>query len=153
MWAPLWAMSGCGLPVPAPIPDVPFDTALAWIRHGADSTRISVEVAESRAQQEVGLSGRRSLDPAWGMLFLFDEPRSGDDGFWMWRTLVPLDVAFIDGSGVIRRILSMDSCPATSREACPEYYPGLPYASALEANSGWFAANGIGEGASVRVER
>jgi uncharacterized membrane protein (UPF0127 family) len=153
LWAALSAVAGCALPGPVPLPEVTFDTAVAWVRHDADSTRILVEVAASQSQQEVGLAGRAFLDPQWGMLFQFDEPRSGDDGFWMWRTRVPLDVAFIDGSGVIRRILSMDPCAAVSQGACPEYYPGVAYVAALEVNRGWFAANGIAVGASVRLGR
>ncbi len=147
-------LAACGGYAVAPVPPVAFDTATVWIHGGSDSVRLLVEVAETEAQHEVGLSGRTSLDPGSGMLFEFDEPRSGDEGFWMWRTLVPLDVAFVDGSGVIRRILGMSLCEVEEApEPCAGYFPGVAYSSALEVNRGWFAARGVGEGARVDVVR
>jgi uncharacterized membrane protein (UPF0127 family) len=109
-----------------------------------------VEVARTSAQQERGLSRRPSLD-ASGMLFLFTEPRSGDDGFWMWQTSFPLDIAFIDQDGVVRRIMSMEPCLEESVDACPGYFPEVPYASALEVGRGWFEERGIGVGARIRL--
>lgn len=86
------------------------------------------------------------------MLFEFDDLRSGDDGFWMWGTSMPLDIAFIDEAGVVIRLLSMAVCDVEGgEESCPGYFPGVGYASALEVNQGWFAAKGIGEGVRVRV--
>jgi uncharacterized membrane protein (UPF0127 family) len=87
------------------------------------------------------------------MLFLFDPPRGADEGFWMWRTRMSLDIAFIDGAGVILEILGMDPCRAASQDDCPGYFSAAPYAAALEMSRGWFARRGVGPGASVRVER
>jgi hypothetical protein len=86
------------------------------------------------------------------MLFLFDPPRPADEGFWMWQTPIPLDIAFIDADGVILRILGMDPCAAPSQDDCPGYFAEAPYAAALEVSRGWFARSGIGVGASVRVD-
>jgi uncharacterized protein len=131
---------------------VAFDTAAVWIVQGTDSARLNVEVADTRHEQEVGLSGRDSLDPAWGMLFRFAETRSGDEGFWMVGTAMPLDVAFMDGAGVIRKILGMDVCHASDPvDECPGYFPGIPYVAALEVNRGWLRARNLDVGAHVRV--
>ena len=35
------------------------------------------------------------------MLFVFDSQRYSGDGFQMWRTRMPLDIAFIDANGTI----------------------------------------------------
>jgi len=148
----LATLGACAPPGGVSPADVTFDTATVWLRVGADSTRLVVEVAASRAQHEVGLAGRTSLAPDVGMLFLFDLPRSADEGFWMWRTAVPLDIAFIDADGAILRVLGMDPCAAPSRDDCPGYFAEAPYAAALEVGRGWFARNGIGVGASVRVD-
>ncbi len=148
----LAAVSGCAQPGGVSPAAVAFDTATVWLREGADSTRLVVEVAASRAQHELGLAGRTSLAPDSGMLFLFDPPRPADEGFWMWRTPIPLDIAFIDASGAILRILGMDPCAAPSQDDCPGYFAEAPYAAALEVNRGWFARNGIRVGASVRVD-
>lgn len=151
--APLCAAAACAGPRAAAPGEVAFDTAVAWVVQGADSARASVELAETRAQHEVGLAGRTTLGPGRGMLFLFDPPRSADEGFWMWRTSVPLDVAFIGADGIIHGIRAMDPCSAPSQDDCPGYFPDAPYASALEMGRGWFSRNGIGVGASVRLER
>lgn len=148
----LSTLAACAPPGAVSPADVTFDTTAAWLRQGRDSTRLVVEVASSRAQHEVGLAERTSLAPDAGMLFLFDPPRSADEGFWMWRTRVPLDIAFIDVEGVILGILGMEPCAAPSQDDCPGYFAEAPYAAALEMSRGWFARNGIGEGAAVRVE-
>ena len=145
-------LAACAVPAARPPASVAFDTAAVWIRQGSDSTRLGVELATSPTQHEVGLSGRPSLDPDSGMLFVFDSRRLGGDGFQMWQTRMPLDIAFIDGEGVILRILSMEPCAAASALDCPGYYPSVEYARALEVNRGWFAAHAIDAGAVVRIE-
>jgi hypothetical protein len=148
----LVTLGACAPPGGISPADVTFDTATVWLRVGADSTGLVVEVAASRAQHEVGLAGRTFLAPDSGMLFLFDPPRPADEGFWMWQTPIPLDIAFIDADGVILRILGMDPCAAPSQDDCPGYFAEAPYAAALEVSRGWFARSGIGVGASVRVD-
>ena len=152
MWQLPLVLAACTSPGAISPADVTFDSAVAWVRQGADSARLEIEVAASREQHEVGLAGRSSLPADGGMLFLFDPPRSAEDGFWMWRTSFPLDIAFIDDGGTIRRVLAMEPCTAASQSDCPGYFPDLPYASALEVNRGWFTRNGVGVGSSVRVE-
>jgi uncharacterized protein len=132
--------------------EVSFDTAVVWIRQGGDSVRARVEVAATRAQHEVGLAGRTGLDEDSGMLFRFELPRPADEGFWMWRTRFPLDIAFIGSDGLIHEILGMDPCTAARRDDCPGYFAEAPYAAALEMSRGWFARHGMRVGATVRVE-
>jgi uncharacterized protein len=132
---------------------VAFDTAQVWILAGADSVSLQVEIAETDRQREVGLRDRPSLDPEAGMLFLLEAPRSGDEGFWMWRTRIPLDIAFLDGTGEIVAILGMEPCTGADPEDCPEHAPGVDYVAALEVNRGWFEGKGVAEGHRVRVER
>ncbi len=150
----LAAISSCAVPAPNRIAPVSFDTATVWIHQNSDSTRILVEIASSEGQHEMGLSGRLALDAESGMLFEFDRPRSGDDGFWMLGTRVPLDIAFVDEAGVIRRILGMELCEAGADQGtCPGYFPEVGYVAALETNHGWFANKGIEVGARVTVVR
>ncbi|MDE0083711.1 MAG: DUF192 domain-containing protein [Gammaproteobacteria bacterium] len=148
----LAVLASCRIAVSPSSAPVGFDTATAWIHHDSDSTALWVEIARTEAQQELGLSGRSFLDADSGMLFQFDRVRSGDEGFWMVGVDVPLDIAFLDESGVILRILTMDLCQSPgTRASCPGYFPGVEYASALEANRGWFETNGIDVGARVVV--
>lgn len=131
-----------------------FDSATVWVVQASDSARLTAEIADSRRKQEVGLSGRPSLGHDHAMLFEFDAERSGDDGFWMVGTKMPLDIAFMDGAGVIRKILGMDVCDeAHAVDDCPGYFPGVPYWSALEVERGWFAEQGLGVGAHLGIIR
>ena len=62
---------------------------------------LEVEVAQTQAQRNRGLMQRESLAKDAGMLFLFDGPMAKGVGFYMYRTLIPLDVAFADTDGRI----------------------------------------------------
>ncbi|HUF75526.1 MAG TPA: DUF192 domain-containing protein [Longimicrobiales bacterium] len=146
------AAAGCASAGDTKAVEVAFDTAVVWVRQGPDSVRAVVAVAASRAQHEVGLAGRAALEPESGMLFRFQPPRTAEEGFWMWRTSFPLDIAFIGSNGVIHGILGMDPCTSASQEDCPRYFAEAPYAAALEMSRGWFARHGIEAGATVRVE-
>ena len=150
--AVLGAVAACASPGRIEPGEVSFDTAVVWVRQGGDSARALVEVAATSAQHEAGLAGRAALDPGSGMLFRFQPPRSADEGFWMWRTGFPLDIAFIGSDGVIHEILAMEPCVGASQDDCPGYFAEEPYATALEMSRGWFARNGIDVGATVRVE-
>lgn len=150
--AMLVVLASCRFAVSPSSAPVRFDTATAWIHHDSDSTALSVEIARTVAEQELGLSGRSFLDADSGMLFQFDQVRSGDEGFWMVGVEVPLDIAFLDENGLILRILTMDLCQSTgSADSCPGYFPDVEYTSALETNRGWFETNGIEVGTSVVV--
>jgi uncharacterized membrane protein (UPF0127 family) len=112
-------------------PTVVIDTA-------ADEQVIRVEVADDAEERARGLMGRRELAEDAGMVFVFPEPTRG--AFWMRDTLIPLSIAFYDGSGTILRILDMEPCRA---EPCPLYDPGVAYRGALEVNQGAFERWGV----------
>lgn len=130
-----------------------FDTAQVVVQGDDARGELLVEVAETEDQMIRGLTGRDGLDPDSGMLFVFDHTRAADEGFWMWRTRIPLDIAFLDDDGVILRLLSMEPCPEVHFDDCTHYTPGVEYEMALEANQGWFADQGLGEGDRVEVHR
>ena len=147
-----WAMVGaCTAGGSAWTSPMPFDTAFVWLHTDTDSTGLLVEIARTDEQRAFGLSRRPSLDPGSGMLFEFDSIQPPDNGFWMWRTNIPLDIAYADTAGVIQRILAMEVCGVRA-ESCPTYPPGVPYWQALEANIGWFSANGIEVGDRLSVQ-
>jgi uncharacterized protein len=112
---------------------------------------VTVEIAETQAALRRGLRGRDGLPEDRGMLFLFDSDRTG--GFWMHQVGIPLDIAFIDASGTIVRLMQMEPCRAPLAVLCPSYRPGVPYRMALEVNAGWFAARGIEVGDRISVRR
>jgi len=108
-----------------------------------DTAKLWVEIADRPDTRQVGLMFRRDLPPDEGMLFVFEEPQILD--FWMKNTSIPLDIAFIDGEGIIINIESMR--PLDDR---PRYRSLRLARYALEVNRGWFAQKGIGTGARIR---
>lgn len=131
---------------------MPFDTATVLVVSETDSATLLVEIASTEDQRAFGLSRRPSLDPGSGMLFDFDTIQAAEQGFWMWRTRIPLDIAYVGTDGVIERIVSMELC-GDRAESCPSHPAGTEFAMALEANLGWFATHGMTEGDRVTVLR
>lgn len=72
---------------------------------------LQVEVANTRASRELGLSGREKMGDNEGLLFVFDEP--GRYGFWMKDMKFALDIIWINQNGVVVDI---------ERKVTPESY-------------------------------
>ncbi len=102
---------------------------------------LKVEVAATEAQRSLGLMFRTSLGSDDGMLFVFDDP--GYYSMWMKNTLIPLSVAFMDGSGVILNILDMEPQTLDSHSAAG------PARYAIETNKGWFLRHKVKPGDRV----
>jgi len=60
---------------------------------------ISVDLAQTQAQREQGLSGREQLNAGEGMLFLFNEPDYLR--FWMKDMNFPIDIIFINDKKIV----------------------------------------------------
>lgn len=134
-------------------PVVTFDTTSARIITATDTFRLSIDIAERDDQRAYGLMERLDLDENAGMVFLYTEQQPADHGFWMWRTRIPLDIAFFDEDGTIVAILAMEPCPHANPGGCPTYPPGVPYHGALEVNQGYFARRGITTGDRIVLDR
>jgi len=110
--------------------------------------KLTVRLAEDDATREQGLMGVTTLGTDDGMAFLWDEPTTGS--FWMKDTLIPLSIAFVDADARIVTIREMTPCRS---DPCPTYDAEAPYTMAIEANVGWFDANGVEVGDPARLER
>lgn len=110
----------------------------------AGSKSLTIEYAKTFEQRAQGLMYRKSLCEDCGMLFRFKPARMAS--MWMKNTFVPLDVAFIDGNGVITDIKPLQPHDLTSvgSSEAVEF--------ALEMNQGWFAANNISVGDHINVQ-
>jgi uncharacterized membrane protein (UPF0127 family) len=109
------------------------------------SKEIRVEVAKTPEERAKGLMGRTHLGENEGMLFIFE--KEDYHGFWMKDTLIPLSIAFIDREGRILAVMDMEPLTLQSHP------PPKPVLYALEMKKGWFSANGIKAGDSIRFSK
>ena len=111
---------------------------------------LNVEMADSQAQQARGLMQRESLGAYEGMWFRYGNERPGYSGFWMYQTLIPLDIAYLDKNRRIVKTFTMRPCKSDDPRNCRSYSPGKSYWSVLEVNAGFFAENEIRMGDQLR---
>jgi uncharacterized protein len=130
-----------------------FRTGLVEIVSGAATVRLHVEIAETPAQRDLGLSGRTRIGEHAGMIFLFETEQPPASGFWMRGTAFPLSIAFLDADGFIRAIREMEPCGRRPSLFCPRYRAGVPYRAALEVSSGFFERKGVQVGDRVILYR
>lgn len=102
---------------------------------------IHAEVAAAPAQRQQGLMYREKMATNDGMVFVFEGP--AQVCMWMKDTLLPLSVAFIDGSGRIINIEDMQ--PQKLDSHCAR----KPATYALEMNQGWFRQKNIKPGTVI----
>ena len=85
-----------------------------------DGSTIQAELRQTPQEQASGMMFRPQLPPDHGMLFIFDrlEPRA----FWMYRTLHPLDMVWLDEN---KRIVEIHEnappCPSLDARECPTF--------------------------------
>jgi uncharacterized membrane protein (UPF0127 family) len=127
---------------------ITFPHGTAVIRTSDRALRVRIEIAATPAQQEQGLSGRRTLAPNAGMAFLWSSDVR--ETFWMKNTSIPLSIAFWGKRGRILRILEMTPC---RRDPCRVYDPQVAFRGALEVNRGAFARWGVHRGDLVTIRR
>ncbi len=99
------------------------------------------ELALTHKQKMTGLMHRRQLAKNGGMLFVYSYPRMLD--FYMKNTLIPLDLAYIDGERKIISIEAMEPLDETSVSS-PQKAMYV-----LEVNRGFFEKNNIKIGDAI----
>ncbi|MEK7176049.1 MAG: DUF192 domain-containing protein [Patescibacteria group bacterium] len=94
---------------------------------------ILVEIADTTEKLARGLSGRKSLSPGSGMLFVFSE--IGSYGFWMKDMKFPIDIAWLERIDNSFRIVGIER--NVSPESFPHvFYPPVPIKYVVETNAG-----------------
>lgn len=113
------------------------------VRSGAAIARFNVEIADTNAERAQGLMNRKKLAASAGMLFVYDAPKRA--GFWMKNTLIPLDMIFVDQTGLVTRVHSnAKPLDRTNIDG------GDGVAFVLEINGGLAKRLGIVEGSELR---
>lgn len=100
-------------------------------KHG--SVCFNVDVAQTPIDRQTGLMFKEKLENSSGMLFIFEE--SGEYGFWMKNTLIPLDIIWINENKTIVYI-NENTLPCLDSNNCEVYSPDKEALYVLEINSG-----------------
>lgn len=108
---------------------------------------LPAEVMISDDERHRGLTGRESLPEDRLMLFAY--PDDGVHHVWMKGCRFPIDVAWLDGSGMV--VWVEESLPPCPREPCPIFGPEMASRSFVEGVAGWLNARGVAVGAHLEV--
>jgi uncharacterized protein len=138
-------------PVGREAPIVPGETGIVRVKAARDPIELSVEIARTKEQKSIGLMERSTLPEDQGMLFVYTNEQPDSAAFYMFRTLLPLDIAFVDSIGHIVEILQMEACTKPVDAWCERYAPAVPYPMALEVNQGLFSARDVGVGDRIML--
>jgi len=122
----------------------------AWVEIAGELFELELAI-DSRDKQR-GLSGRRTIAPDGGMLFV--NPRPTPSAMVMRDCPVPIDVAFLDATGRVVAIHEMkiepprgrDEDPLAYERRLPVYDSGAPAAFAVETAGGRLRALGLAVG-------
>ncbi len=108
------------------------------------TARFRVEIADDRRERAQGLMHVEEMARLAGMLFIYDRPQMVS--FWMENTLIPLDLIFLDQTGLVLNVHSnaipMDRTPIPGGSREVVYV--------LEVNGGVAEDFGIIEGSQMR---
>lgn len=106
---------------------------------------VVVELANTGALREKGLSGRDKLNPGTGMLFIFPKPSRA--GFWMQDMRFAIDIIWILDGKVV------DIAPRVERtEPLRTYYPRMEADHVLEVEAGFAKRTGLKIGDLVEIK-
>lgn len=107
------------------------------------SYAVRAEVADTEAKRQQGLAGRATLEPGYGMLYVYGEPQTPE--FSQATTRFPLSVAFIRGDGTIAGIRKTNANDPVA------FTPEEPVKYILEVRQGWFEDRGAQVGARLGI--
>jgi uncharacterized membrane protein (UPF0127 family) len=128
------------------LPPPPVDGTLS-IAAGGRTIPVAYERRDTVNAIAVGMMFRRRFDgEGRGMLFVY--PHRSFRKFWMRNVFVPIDVAYIQ-DGKVAQIERMRPEAGTEPAKIPFYESDMAVRHALEMPAGWFAENGVSEGARI----
>jgi uncharacterized protein len=136
-------------PASLPQPVAGFGSILVRITQaGGTFAEFCALLADDTESRQQGLMERTDLAGHEGMVFRFDEPV--DSSFYMYRTVMPLSIAWFDEAGAYVTATQMEPCPSEDPAECPSYgTDGRPYLYALEVPRGTLGLLGAIEGSRI----
>jgi len=90
------------LALATPAPAMPPAQHLPTMTVRAPAATLTLQVANTDRQREIGLMDVTALPEHTGMLFVF--PQDGPVAFWMKDTLIPLDMVFVGSDWKVRSV-------------------------------------------------
>jgi hypothetical protein len=114
-------------------------------------SRFSVlaERADTPEARERGLMYRKSLGDSEAMIFTFEN--TSRLTFWMYHTLIPLTIIFLDDTLKIVDMQLMAPCRSEEAHACPVYTSRAPARYAVEVNQDFVGKHRIKLGDRVEL--
>lgn len=112
-----------------------------------NEAKIELEVANTPAQQQLGLMFRKDLPANRGMLFPFNPPTVVN--FWMKNVSIPLDMIFVR-DGIVEYIAH--DVPPCTEEPCPLYNSRVEIDQVIELAGGRAKELNIQRGDSILIE-
>ncbi|MCF2872826.1 DUF192 domain-containing protein [Octadecabacter sp. G9-8] len=109
------------------------------VRGDFGTAQFTVVVADDNAERGQGLMFVEQMATMEGMLFVYDRPQRVS--FWMRNTLIPLDMVFVDDTGIVQKIHPM----AVPLDETP-IFGGTDIQYVLEINGGLAARLGLEAG-------
>lgn len=96
-----------------------------------DGVELRLEVADDDQERAVGLMGRTEVPAGTGMVFLYDQPSTGE--YYMYRVPIPLRATFIREGRVVSTVV-MPPCELDDPQACPTYGADGPFDTVVETD-------------------
>jgi uncharacterized membrane protein (UPF0127 family) len=126
------------------VPAQRYDQKKLTIVGGSAEKVVEIEVVDTPATRTQGLSGRKSLAPDTGMLFIFE--KSDTYGFWMPDMHFSIDILWINTQ---KKIVYIEK--NVSPESYPKIFkPTVPAQYVLEVPAGFSDQNNVRIGDEVR---
>jgi uncharacterized membrane protein (UPF0127 family) len=109
---------------------------------------IKVETMSDRVGLLRGLMFRAALAPDRGMLFV--HPKPGQYSYWMYQTLIPLDIIWLDSNRTIVEMVE-NAPPCKTQASKCEHYGGKQIAAfVLEIGGGMAKRYGLHVGKTIQ---
>jgi uncharacterized membrane protein (UPF0127 family) len=141
--------AGCASEETSPSGEPSFvrEGRLAFLDPAGDTLKtIAIEIADTDAERQRGLMGRRSLGYDRGMLFIFDSV--DESGMWMKNTPLPLDIVFVAPDSQVINIARRTT--PFSQETIS---PAAPKKFVVEVRAGFANRFGLTDSTRVRWTR